>query len=335
MDPHCFTHTYMRGMVSKMNCHQIKELFSEYASGSLPRGLSESARDHFLECSECRDAYSAYTSTMKALDEMVDIKPPSNLHQLIMNRVAESQVPVRVSIWEKLKMPFQLQHKALATGFALLAVFGIINGFYPVKPALSSLVQTNKAIGSSVAPSLVASGVTWKTGTAVNAGISMAYSPNAAGALAIKLQSTAQENTHYSVVFLTRGQTKQGIIEQGKSSVIQIAPADGQTAVARVDWIHKGITYTRNIFVPAKMDNMGSGKQIDLTVASGNMVETLRTIASAYGVAIVVSGDMTALVPGTNIMHGSPDAALYNTVAKAGYTWRQLDNSVYYIEPNA
>lgn len=324
----------MWDMGNEMNCHQIKELFSEYASGSLPRGLSESARDHFLECSECRDAYTRFVATVKALDAMPDIKTPTNLHQMIMDRVSESQKKTRVSLWQRLQAPFLVKHRALATGFAALALFGLVNGFYPVKPVVTSLLQTGKEISSRVAPVQVASKNDGRLNSVRDNGLGIAYAPKANGTLSINLHSTAKDATSYSVFYFSTGHRQQGTIELGKSSVIDIAPDRMQTMAVRIDWIHQGIAYSRSVFVPVNMDQAGAGKQLDLHVAAGNMLDTIKTIAEAYGVAIVASGDMTAYVPGASISSGSPDVALYNTVAKAGYTWRQLNNSVFYIEPN-
>lgn len=313
-----------------MNCNQMKELFSEYAVGSLPRSLSDAAREHFVECPECQKAYGYFSTTLRSLDTVCDIKPPSNLHSLIMNKVEESLHPKTESFWKRFEIPFRLSSRAFATSFALLAVFGLINGFFPVRPALSSLLQTTAHANNAATPALVAS--LRPNSYDSESGLAMRFSSNRNSVFSVNLRSVTSESTQYRVVYLTGGQSKFGTIGKGQSSVINIASIDGVTTVARVDWSCKGRVYSHSIFVPGKMDGLGSGKRIKLNIGSGNAADTLKSIASAYGVAIVASGDVTAMVPGADINHGTPDEALYNTVARAGYTWRQLDSSVYLVE---
>ncbi len=328
-----------------MNCHQMRELFSEYATGSLPRSLSDAAREHFLDCSECQEAYGHFTATLKLMDKVCEVKPPANLHSMIMSRIEESKSPKKTGIFEKFRLlapvsnllslreRFELPSRALATGFALLAVFGIVNGFFPVKPALSTLLQTNAPVQVATTPTVVASAKP-VSGTA-ESGLAMSFASSGNNALSINLKSITSDTTQYSVLYQTGGQPKYGKLENGQNSVISIASVSGDTAVARIDWNFKGRAFTRSIFVPGKMDSLGSGKRLRLNIGSGNAAETLKSIAAAYGVAIITSGDVSAMVPGADISHGTPDDALYCTVARAGYTWRQIDSSVYLVEPRA
>jgi len=327
----------------------MRELFSEYATGSLPRSLSDAAREHFLGCSECQEAYGHFTATLKMLDKVCEVKPPSDLHQMIMNRVEKSKSPERAGIFDKFRnsapvssilsigkrfeLPFQIPSRALVTGFALLAVFGMINGFFPVKPLLSTLLQTNAPVQVAATPTIVAS-ARQDTSTA-DSGLAMSFTPGGNNVLSVNLQSVDSNPIQYGVVYLTGGQPKYGKLASGQSSVISVASVDGLTTVAHVGWNYMGKEYSRSIFVPGKMDNLGSGKRLTLNIGSGNVSETLKSIAAAYGVAIVTSGDVNAMVPGAGINHGTPDDALYCTVARAGYTWRQIDSSVYLVEPRA
>jgi hypothetical protein len=328
-----------------MNCHQMRELFSEYATGSLPRSLSDAAREHFLDCSECQEAYGHFTATLKLMDKVCEVKPPANLHSFIMAGIEESKSPKKTGIFEKFRLlapvsnllslrgRFELPSRALATGFTLLAIFGIVNGFFPVKPALSTLLQTNAPVQVATTPTVVASAR--PISGAAESGLAMSFASSGNNALSINLKSITSDTTQYSVLYQTGGQPKYGKLENGQSSVISIASVSGDTAVARIDWNFKGRAFTRSIFVPGKMDSLGSGKRLRLNISSGNAAETLKSIAAAYGVAIITSGDVSAMVPGADISHGTPDDALYCTVARAGYTWRQIDSSVYLVEPRA
>lgn len=328
-----------------MNCHQMRELFSEYATGSLPRSLSDAAREHFLGCSECQEAYGHFTATLKLMDKVCEIKPPANLHSFIMAGIEESKSPKKTGIFEKfrnlapvsnllsLRERFELPSRALATGFALLAVFGIVNGFFPVKPALSTLLQTNAPVRVATTPTVVASET--RVLGAADTGLAVSFASSRDNALSINLKSIDSDTTQYSVLYQTGGQPKYGKLENGKNSVISIASVDGNTTVARIDWAFKGRAFSRSIFVPGKIDSLGSGKRLRLNIGSGNASEALKSIASAYGVAIITSGDVSGMVPGAEISHGTPDDALYCTIARAGYTWRQLDSSVYLVEPRA
>lgn len=325
-----------------MNCHQIRELFSDYAFGTLSHTLSEAANKHLSTCDECRESYVRFTATMKALDKMCEVKPPVNLHAAIMAGVAQSQAPKEKAAWWRIKwleaFNYTSPKRAFAIGFAVLAMFCVINGFYPVKPAVNAILQTNTNTHTELAKSIVSPGGLWGSAYQGATGINMGFSSQTSSAgsvLAISIKSSGPVQTNYRITNLTNGQGDYGSISAGKSSVLSIASTSAGTTIARLEWSNETGSHSRYVFVPSKIDNLGSGKRTRFAVTAGNALETLKNIAATYGIAIISSGDVTRQVPSTDVASATPDDALYQTVAKSGYTWRALDSSTYLVEAKA
>ncbi len=321
-----------------MKCTKAQSLFSSYLENNPLRILFE---EHLLSCPHCKAAYERFHATVLMLEEMPEVDPPSDLHARVMMyvRQAKQTAPKPVRWWQidwQHVFTIRVPARAAAIGLAALLLVAAAFQLMPINTTVANIFGIrqssphDRSVG--IGGELVNPWRPWDAQAEKDSGLSISVRHVSGTTYDLRLSTDWEEPVSFTVS--ANNKIYNGVVTKNQDAEIRLSPSrNSGLMVTKVLWHRGNKPQVEYLFLPAKFNEDSSRERLTITLKNTTVREVLSRISEAYGIVLLVSGDLNKTVVYASAEEANPSEALYDCLGSIGMSSRALANSIYVVEP--
>lgn len=111
-----------------MKCSKIQQLLSNYLDGSVSENEKYVVEEHLKTCISCQKEFEMLQKLGASLDLVCNVQVPLRFEDLILNEIAETEIPTRSKLPFILRLPKWIYASATIVTIIITILFGNLMG---------------------------------------------------------------------------------------------------------------------------------------------------------------------------------------------------------------
>lgn len=324
-----------------MRCTRAQSLFSSYLENSIDNPLRIAFEEHLAACPRCKAAYDRFHAAVLMLEEMPEVEPPPDLHANVMMRVqrARQAAPKPVRWWQidwQHVFTIRVPARAAAIGVAVLLLVVTAFQLTPLNTTVANIFGIRQSSSNDnsvgIGGELVNPWRPWDSQAEKDSGLSISVRHVSGNAYDLRLSADWEEPVSFTVDAGNRSYN--GVVAKNQDAEIRLSPSRNTgLMIAKVLWHRENMPQVEYVFLPARFNEYSSRERLTITLQNTTIREVLSRVSEAYGIVLLVSGDLNKTVAYATAEDANPSEALYDCLGSVGMSSRALANSIYVVEP--
>jgi len=324
-----------------MRCSRAKSLFSSYLENSIDNPLRIVFEEHLASCPRCKAAYDRFHAAVLMLEEMPEVEPPPDLHANVMMHVqrVRQSAPKPVRWWQiDWQHVFTIRVPARAAAIGLAVLLLVITAFQltPLNTTVANIFGIRQSSSNDtsigIGEELVNPWRPWDSRAEKDSGLLISVRHVSDNDYDLRLSTDLEKPVSFAIN--AGNKSYNGVVAKNQDAEIRLSPSrDKGLLIAKVLWYRENMPQVEYVLLPARFNEHSSRERLTMTLQNTTIREVLSQIAKAYGIVLLVSGDLNKRIDYAVAKDANPSEALYDCLGSAGMSSKALANSIYVVEP--
>lgn len=324
-----------------MRCTRAQSLFSSYLENSIDNSLRIVFEEHLAACPRCKAAYDRFHAAVLMLEEMPEVEPPPDLHANVMMHVqrARQSAPKPVRWWQiDWQHVFTIRVPARAAAIGLAVLLLVVTAFQltPLNTTVANIFGIRQSSSNDtsigIGEELVNPWRPWDSQTKKDSGLLISVRHVSGNNYDLRLSTDWEKPVSFAIN--AGDKSYNGVVAKNQDAGIRLSPSrDTGLMIAKVLWHRENMPKVEYVLLPARFNEYSSRERLTITLQNTTIREVLSQIAKAYGIVLLVSGDLNKTIAYAAAKDANPSEALYGCLGSVGMSSKALANSIYVVEP--
>lgn len=324
-----------------MRCTRAQSLFSSYLENSIDNPLRIVFEEHLAACPRCKAAYDRFHAAVLMLEEMPEVEPPPDLHANVMMHVqrARQSAPKPVRWWQiDWQHVFTIRVPARAAAIGLAVLLLVVTAFQltPLNTTVANIFGIRQSSSNDtsigIGEELVNPWRPWDSQAKKDSGLLISVRHVSGNDYDLRLSTDWEKPVSFAIN--AGDKSYNGVVAKNQDAEIRLSPSrDMGLMIAKVLWYCENMPKVEYVLLPARFNEYSSRERLTITLQNTTIREVLSQIAKAYGIVLLVSGDLNKTIAYATAKDANPSEALYGCLGSVGMNSRALANSIYVVEP--